>query len=270
MHKLGDRLGGAARLGHFLSPAESGFGVIVDRGAAENGFGMSQATSPRPPGSSPTRAFARTAQQLVACALRRFHLLLISGSWSSCPGGNDDRRAPATSVACLQWLELTLSGDSGQLAAGSLPNTASRSPLTRECRSAWIPRFRSAGRHFALPAPPALSRRRAPSEGEVPSPRTFSISLRVAAPSPSQQSVDDWYSSGLLCDHSLAVVRRDEREALNGTPPYRPARDRSTRDTALAGGRGGRRGQANLCCRWRVKADQGAARQVGLPPPGQR
>ena len=38
------------------------------------------------------------------------------------------------SGACLQWLELTLSGDSGQLAAGSLPKTASSSPLRRECR----------------------------------------------------------------------------------------------------------------------------------------
>src|SRR3954471_12531156 len=38
------------------------------------------------------------------------------------------------SGACLQWLELPLSGDSGQLAAGSLPKTASSSPLRRECR----------------------------------------------------------------------------------------------------------------------------------------
>jgi hypothetical protein len=49
-------------------------------------------------------------------------------------GGNGDRRAPAISGACLQWLELTLSGDSGQLAAGSLPKTAVSSPLRRECR----------------------------------------------------------------------------------------------------------------------------------------
>src|SRR6266568_7021748 len=69
----------------------------------------------------------------VSCASRGSHV-----PWFLAVGhqvwGDSDRRAPATSGACLQWLELTLSGDSGQLAAGSLPKTAVSSPLRRECR----------------------------------------------------------------------------------------------------------------------------------------
>ncbi len=92
--------------------------------------------SPDPSGSA-----ARPAWQLKRICRLAVRVASEALLAHSCPrqlvtrsGGNGDRRASATSDVCLQWLELTLSGDSGQLAAGSLPKTAVSSPLRRECR----------------------------------------------------------------------------------------------------------------------------------------